>query len=202
MADVQPIATSAPIAELEQLIHRGSIDDNFDAARAVLRNWLSQQSGNPGKGLSIADAIAQIERNPHQGATSAKVLLRCLAIPNLLPQPNAANQLVRTIVTLCEDALPDICDFLGINAVKQNHEKFKILSAAHHRVADVLSPFIAKYIGLESLLSARKAILSALNHSIIRSYCEPFQNRGSPKYCRDNINPPSESRLAGSNIGS
>jgi ATPase domain predominantly from Archaea len=73
------------------------------------------------------------------------------------------------------EALPDICDFLGVKQSKQTYQKFATIVAGHHRIADILSPLRVEYVGLDSLLSGRKAILSALNHGIVRSYGEPFR---------------------------
>jgi hypothetical protein len=165
---------SGPVNNLEQLISQAAESDNFDTARKILRNWLFNQTGVPIDGGSIGDPIAVLATKPNPPVIAAKVVLRCLAVPNLLPPANAANQLTRHVVSLCESALPDICDFLSIPSQKQNYAKFNILSSAHARVLDILSPLRAKYVGINSVLAARKPILSALSHSIIRSYCEPF----------------------------
>ena len=160
--------------ELERLIRAGAEAD-LEAGRAVLRKWLAESAGVSAAGKSTADAIASINPNPKVGAYPAKVLLRCLAVPGLIPAPNPANQLARHLVALCEGALPDICDFLHADSARQTHEKFSILSNAHNRIADLLSPLRAQYLGMESFASSRKVIMPALNHGIVRSYGEPFR---------------------------
>lgn len=160
--------------ELETLIRAGTEAD-LENGRAVLRKWLIKKSGVSLAGKSTADAIASINPNPKAGGDPAKVLLRCLAVPGLVPPWNPANQLARHLVTLCEGALPDLCDFLRLDSSRQTYEKFSVLSHAHERIADLLSPLRAQYLGMESFLSSRKAIIPALNHSIIRSYGEPFR---------------------------
>jgi hypothetical protein len=163
------------IFELERLIRTGQQSD-LEAGRTVLRKWLIAKSGMALAGSTTADAIASISANPNAGsAEAAKVLLRCLAVGGLLPPSNTHNQLSRHLVVLCEGALPDICDFLHVDSVKQTHEKFSILSDAHNRIVDVLSPLRAPYLGMESFISSRKATIPALNHGIVRSYGEPFR---------------------------
>jgi hypothetical protein len=163
---------SGPV-ELEGLIRHGS--EKIDAARTVLRKWLIERTGGSEEGLTIAAAIASIGPTPNAGSVPAKILLRCLAVPGLVPPANPTNQLARYAVTLCEGALPEICDFLHLSAVKQNHEKFAILISAHERIADLLSPLRAQYIGMESFGSSRPTVVASLNHGIVRSYGQPFR---------------------------
>jgi hypothetical protein len=163
------------LASLEQLIRKGPEHDDYAEARTALRTWLIHEARIEAAGTSIGDAISQINPDPAQGATAAKVLTRCLAVPHLLPAANETNQLERRIVTLFEGALPDIADFIGFKTVKQTFEKFNLISGTHRRVCDILNPLSAKYVGLDSLISARSSVLSAMNHGIIRSYGQPFQ---------------------------
>jgi hypothetical protein len=160
------------LIKLERLIRRGS--EVLQDARAILRIWLIDKTQAAAAGLSIADAVALLPADTESGSRPAKVLLRCLAIPNLVPSPNSANQLARHVVALCDGALPEISAFLHLSDVKQTHEKFAILTAAHIRLSDLLSPLKDKYLGMESFLASRKPVIAALNHSIVRSYGEPF----------------------------
>jgi hypothetical protein len=153
---------------LEQAILDNNIEDARNALRALLLQMSSLESG------SIGDALQELAREPMKHRAAAIVLLRCIAIQGLLPEPNTANQIIRLTVQLCEGAIPEIVNFLKIDSRSQNIGKFLLLTACHQRVAEILSPLQIPYGDLGALLSARKDILGCLNHSVIRQYGSQF----------------------------
>jgi AAA+ ATPase superfamily predicted ATPase len=164
-----------PLAVLENLIRQGPAQDDFNRARAVVRTWLFGELNNEKHGNSIGDAVAALADKPQRHSGAAAVLLRCLAVPDLLPPPNSANQLARNTVALCEGAIPGICEFIGLKERMQNYEKLEVLSTTHDRVAEILSPMAAQYVGIDSIHAARPVIMAALNHGIVRGYCRIFR---------------------------
>lgn len=158
---------------LEGLIQRQ--EAGLDDARKVLRRILFSQADTEGSGQSIGDALALLARQPSKHPFAAIVLLRCLAVQDLVPEPNSTNHIIRSTVELCEGALPEIIGFLRIDQRAQNYEKFAILSDCHSRITEILDPLRSPYGDLDALLSTRREIVGCLNHSIIRKYTGPFR---------------------------
>src|SRR5262245_25557440 len=119
------MADQDSLLELERLIRTGREAD-LEAGRTTLRRWLIAKSGITTGGLTTADAIASISPNPEAGGEPAKVLLRCLAVPHLMPPPHSQHQLARHLVALCEGALPQICEYLHVDPDAQTHDKFEV----------------------------------------------------------------------------
>jgi len=103
------------------------------------------------------------------------VLLRCLAVPGLVPQPNQTNQIIRLVVEICDNALPDVVTFLKVDARSQNYAKFSAISLCHKQITDILTPLRQNYGDLDAVLLARKEIIGSLNHSLVRRYCGQFR---------------------------
>ena len=159
------------LSSLEALIY----EERLDGARQVLRSFLFSQAGISGAGEPIGDALALLAKQPSNHALAAIVLLRCFAIRGLVPEPNSTNNIIRSTVALCGEALPDIADFLKIDKCSQNYEKFAVWSGCHHRITEILSPLLSPYGDLDALLSAHRGILGCLNHSIVRKYAAPYR---------------------------
>ena len=107
--------------------------------------------------------------------TAAVVLLRCLAVPGLVPEPNYTNQIGRLAVEVCESPAPQIVSFLKLDKKLQTYEKFEILRSCHLRIVTILKPLSERYRNISSAVSARKEIMGALNHGIVREYCGQFR---------------------------
>ncbi len=148
------------------------LDQDLEKGRASIREILLSKTGL--EAASIGDALAELNRLPGKHRKEAILLLRCLSVQGLMPEPNSTNQIVRSIVTLCEDALPDIVSFLRIDKQRQNIDKFQELCNCHSHVEEILNFLRIPHGNLQALLSARKDILGGLNHSIVRQYASPF----------------------------
>jgi hypothetical protein len=157
------------VAELEQLISEAK----NDLARDQLRKLLIED-GAVADGSTIGEALLELSRKPQNHRYSAILLLRCVGVRNLLPDPNATNQIIRSTVTLCEGALPEIISFLKLDNRQQNLDKFSTLCGFHARILEILSPLRVPYGDINALLNSRKEILGSLNHSIVRLYGGPF----------------------------
>jgi hypothetical protein len=123
---------------------------------------------------TIGEALSAISKTPLKHQIPAILVLRCISVRNLLPEPNSVNQIIRSTVELCEGALPEIINFLRISPKAQNVDKFFSLSSFHSRILEILSPIKVPYGDLGALLTARKDIIGCLNHSIVKLYAAPF----------------------------
>lgn len=174
----QPVSNSIEndqyddLSTLEGLIQQ---EGRREEARQVLRHILSSQTESDCAGDSIGDVLARLAKQPAKHEFSAIVVLRCLAIHNLLPESNSKNQIQRSTVELCESSLPEIVKFLKFDVRAQNYEKFEILSGCHKRITELLDPLRVPYGDLDALLNARKDIAGCLNHSMVRTYAKPFK---------------------------
>src|SRR5215813_1792287 len=90
-----------PVASVERLIIAQAPED-VEQARKNLK--LALMSGFPEDGdqSSISDAIAHLAKDASPHPYAAAYILRSLVIPNVIPKPNAANQLARHIAAIWE----------------------------------------------------------------------------------------------------
>jgi hypothetical protein len=161
------------VHSLERLIQQG--DGGLSEARTALRQFLFASAGADSADGSIGDALALLSKQPHGQELAAIVLLRCLAVRGLLPEPNQANQIVRSTVELCEAALPEIGSFLRVEKRAQNYQAFTALSGLHGAVVKLIEPVRQNYGDLDALIAGQKNILGSLSHSIVRRYGEQFR---------------------------
>ena len=161
------------LLRIERLILSGS--SKQAEARAGLRQFLFKQAGHNEPNGSLGDALAVLGKQATINHTAAVLLLRCLGVDGLVPEPNSANQIGRLAVEICEKAAPQIVSFLKIDRKLQTYEKFPILRTCHNEILMLLKPVSDRYGDLSALLSARRAIVGALNHGIVRAYCTPFR---------------------------
>ncbi|MHB1220335.1 MAG: phosphoribosyltransferase-like protein [Alphaproteobacteria bacterium] len=145
-----------------------------DARKILRRIFLNCANLDDSEG-TIGDALTFLSKDPTRHSFAAIVLLRALAVPNLVPDPNSANQIVRLTVELSEAALPEIVSYLKIDHRDQNYEKFKVLIQAHDRISNILQPLTNRYGDLDALLKARHEIIGCLSHSIVRQYGDPYR---------------------------
>jgi hypothetical protein len=54
-------------------------------------------AGVEGSGESIGDALAILAKEPNDKSRAAIILLRCLAVRGLIPEPNSTNQIIRSM---------------------------------------------------------------------------------------------------------
>lgn len=144
-------------------------------ARSTLRRYLFGRAGEGEANGSIGDALALLARQATISHAAAIVLLRCLAVPGLVPEANSANQIARLAVEVCEKAAPQILSLLKIDKRLQNYEKFPIIRQCHNEILTILKPVSDRYGDLSALISARREIMGALNHSIVRDYCSIYR---------------------------
>jgi hypothetical protein len=171
-SDVQEVEED-DIARLERLILAG--DTQQSEARLSLRRFLFRLVGEFESDGSIGDALALLAKGATKNRTAAVVLLRCLSVPGLIPEPNSGNQISRLLVEVCEGAAPLILSFLKLDKKLQTYEKFEILRSCHVQILNLLKPLSDRYGDLSAVISARKEIMGALNHSIVREYCSAFR---------------------------
>lgn len=157
------------VLQVEEFIARNETSE----ARAKLRCWLNLFSKNDSVG-SVSEELSYIVRSGVLSREIPVILIRALDVYDLIPDPNANNSIERLIVEICEKNIPDICTFLGIKVKYQTYEKYAILSNGHKNILSLLDPLTVNYGDLHALVAARKTVLGALNHSIVRAYCGPY----------------------------
>lgn len=147
------------LSEFERRMLDGS---SADEVRAALRLLLFGFAGVPVEG-SVGDVVRMLSDQQVPPPGAAAVLLRAIARDEVV-QVNATNGLGRSVVALVEKALPGLCDFFKLGQRSQNFEKFDLLLGVSAWAEGKLSPLITPYTSLESLLAARKTIISSLAH--------------------------------------
>ncbi len=161
------------IEQLESLVQRNENLEN--EARKLLREWLLTEADSAYEGSTFSDVLDVLLKSPKIHKRAAIVLIRYSAVPNLIPASNSTNNIDRKIVQLCEEALPDICDYIRIDKSDQNYKKMEAILSAHARISSILNPIKAPYGDLEALLGAQRDILGILKNRILLLYCEPFK---------------------------
>jgi len=156
------------VLQMEELVARHEVSE----ARALLRVWLHSFTPHENSG-SVSEELSYIARSGLQSREIPVILIRLLAVPELIPEPNANNQIERLIVEICEKNVGDICAFLAIKPKSQTYEKYAVLSNGHRTILNLLEPLTVNYGDLHALVAARKTVLGVLNHSIVRAYCGP-----------------------------
>jgi hypothetical protein len=155
------------LAAMEIAISSG----DADAARLALRCYLFGTAGVQVEG-SAADAIAAVALAPAGRGLAAVVTLRALAAD--LVGEGRGEQLARHVVGLAEAALPQLCEFVGLERRAQNHEKLAKLRGAHDGIVALLQPLRTPYASLETLVGAKNRLTAALQHSMVRAYGRPY----------------------------
>jgi hypothetical protein len=156
------------IDEIERLC-----SSDVDAAKKLLRKFLLDQ-GSGEEGKSIGDALSSLARNSTEHRELAAALIRFLNIPGLIPEPNANNQIARSIVEIAKGSLPNLCEFLRMSGGAQTFQNFATLKGAHERICSILSPLQREETSLDIFLAARHPVVQCLNHSAVADYCSPF----------------------------
>lgn len=110
---------------------------DIDAARLALRCYLFGTAGAPVEG-STADAVVTASQAPGGRDLAAAVVLRALDAGVIAE--GRQDVLARSVVLLCEGALPKLCDFVGVQQKSQNYEKLERLRGAHGSIMKILDP--------------------------------------------------------------
>jgi hypothetical protein len=144
-------------------------------AREALKNYLREIVGAEGQNLSIAGLLEIISKgHGTKKKDVACVLIRCLSVDGVVPDKSVEATISRSIVDICESALPVLCKFLRIDPGAQTFEKFKKIASAHVELAEILKPMTAPIVDLDSAFYAQKSILGALNHGVLSSYLQIY----------------------------
>ena len=144
------------------------------SARDSLRAWLLSECGEDRQEGSIAEAIRTLSNSQRASSKHAAVALRFLAVPGLIASANG-DALDRALTSLAEKTLPVLISILKIDPRQQTFQKFSALEGSHKYVCNILSPLQRDYGDVDALLNSRKEVLGALNHSLVKEYCEVFR---------------------------
>jgi AAA+ ATPase superfamily predicted ATPase len=158
----------ATIDQIERLLH-----EDVAGATKLVRSVLFEEGGSEDRG-SFGDALAILAKTSTQHRNLAPLIIRVLAAPNVIPAPNANNQIARNVVELAMASLPELCAFLGLSSGAQTYQNFDILKGTHERICSLLSPMKREKSSLEIFLTARHPIAQCLHHSAVEAYCAPF----------------------------
>lgn len=163
----------ARLPGLEAAIREGTTDSDFKSARSILREVLQDELGEPSSG-STADLIERLgDRDAATDVTA--VILRCVAVDGLVPSGGATSNYQRGLCVLVENTFPQLVRFLSVDLKAQTFARFEAYSKVHQRICVILSPLSRRYSDIQSIVAARGDFLAALNHGVVRSYCEPFR---------------------------
>lgn len=144
---------------------------DFEGARLALRRYLFSTAGVPFEG-STADAVIAVSQAPAGRDLAAAVVLRALEAGVFAD--GRQDALARSVVSLCEAALPKLCQFVGVQPKTQNYEKLEQLRGAHSSITKILEPLGTPYASLNTLVGAKGRLTGALQHSQVRAYCRPW----------------------------
>lgn len=150
-------------------------EDAERAVRAKLRIWLSEELGQPAVTGSVPEMLGEIALAPHRFVDVAIVMLRTLDREGVIPEGVGPNSSTRHIAELCEKAVPELCQFGGVNKKDQNFEKLSSLKTVHRKIMAILEPLRSEYSTIQGLCAAKQAILGALSHGRVRGYGAPFR---------------------------
>ncbi|MCW0463263.1 ATP-binding protein [Xanthomonas sacchari] len=141
-------------------------------ARHSLLVALRGMFGEQGCDMTVADLLRLLPMAERK--KGAAIVVRCLNVHGLMPEPTQANGLARTVVDLCEKELPELVAFLRIDSKEQTFRKFDVLAVAHQKICEYLASVWTRFVDVEGALSSRKAISGSMNHSAVRAYCSAF----------------------------
>ena len=156
-------------AELEAAISNKQIDE----ARTELRRWFSLRGASDVEASSISEWLEFFAKSPTEHADVASIAIRCSCVPDLI-EPDASNQIRRSVISLAEGALPGLVQFLKIDTKEQNHLKYKTLMGAQNIAIQNLEPIRRPYGDLNSIVGARQTVVGVLGHNGLKDYLRPF----------------------------
>lgn len=166
------VSDSDHLVEAELLLKEN--DSDLTRVRSHVRQWFLEECEFLPQSGSLADTISTLASSQNARSKHAAVAVRFLSIPGILSSTKG-DLLDRSIVTLVEKTSPALAAFLKLNPKQQTFEKIKSLEGAHAKVVDILSPMKRRYGDIDAILSSRRDVLGALNHSLIREYCDVFR---------------------------
>ena len=139
---------------------------------SALLDWMRKKVGDDNNQMCVADLVIKSPKTVRSADTAA-ILLRCLDA-GVLPEADNVVELPRSLVSLCEQGLPELYSYLKVDPKGQTYVKYEAVKGAHASVCKLLSPLLTKFSDLDSALANRKPVQGALNHSVVRTYCEVF----------------------------
>ena len=171
-------ARADQIAAIEAAILTGSGDAGGKCV--AFRKFVSTEADIADDGSRsyeevVSDALGILAKKASKNPVAAIVVLRCMAVDDLLPIGTAENQITRNSVKLCTGALPEIIKFFKIDTDAQNYEIFLGLGTIHRRFVEILRPLSLPYGDLQTLANAQHSILGSLKHGILAKYLSPFR---------------------------
>lgn len=165
------MVSGSKLQDLEQAISLAAPGETA-AARTALLAMLREIVDDADHKLSVAELLQNIPINHRKHV--ACIVLRCLNIEGLIPEPTQGNEIARTVTQLCEQSIPEIVNFLRIDIRDQTFRKFESLTIAHQKICESIAGLKAAFSDVDNALAARKSLLGALNHSVVRTYCAAF----------------------------
>jgi len=176
MNDLQGLDQAPSLSDLELAI-RSPDDPSQKQARATLLLWLRGRVEDIHRQNSVRELIIRACKEC-EGRQVLPVLLRSVAVPNLLPPSASSNDMQWAMISAAENSMPELVAYLRIDLKAQNYIKYTALEGAHSKICDLLEPIRSPFADIDAAMTARKTILGILNHSVVRLYCAPF---GAPK---------------------
>lgn len=142
-------------------------------ARRALLTFLRHFAGDGPREQSIADLLEVIAKG-QVAKLVAVALLRSLSVPGIVPDKTVGASIPRSIVEICERALPAVCKFVKLDPGSQTFAKYQKLGDAHASIEHVLSPLLARFASIENAVQSQRSITGALSHSAVVAYAGPL----------------------------
>ena len=142
-------------------------------ARKTLRHWLSLQLPPNQEASSVGDWMKLFAGTGDRYPDVASVLVRCSSVQNLL-EPNSANQIERSLITITAASLPKLLTYQKVTSKEQNYLKYRKLSEVHDMALGHLEPVYRPYGDIQVLVDEKSKILGALGHNALKDYLKCF----------------------------
>ncbi|CQJ65041.1 TPA: ATP-binding protein [Yersinia enterocolitica] len=124
-------------------------------------------------GANFERVLGKVELATQGHNAVAVILVRCLSIDGLIPIDDLQNIMVRKLMPLFENYIPNIMKIFKIDK-QQNYEKINIIRTIHSAICNNYNPLAQLPSNLKEILNHKETILKCLKHKIYQSYLEVF----------------------------
>lgn len=168
------------LVEFEHSIYKysnsGFSSKDFDCTRTSFLKIVSLTCNLPGNQESLESAIASLDTVSLGQRDAAILILRLLAVDDLLLVNDPVNKVSRMLPGFIEKFVPDIARYLKLNEKRQNYEKIEALKIFHGYVIsnfEILSK-LPQNLELAEIKNLDSAIRRPFANKIYQAYLQPF----------------------------
>jgi hypothetical protein len=170
------------VGQLETLIRaigQGERDVHLQSARAQLRACLRAICGldEDLAGDTLAELIEQATSASMGRPEAASVILRCMAVKDLLPENNSTNQIHRKIVSLVRAGTPEICEQYFKDDKVQTFEVVNKLKSVFNTILQEISSVAQIPAQIEPIIATRQRATAILNDKAVLAALSAYDGR-------------------------